>query len=188
LSLTGSKLGCGEGGCGACTVLVSRCVDRDSGEVEHRTVNGCLVSLCSIDGCHVITVEGLSSMSKLNFHPIQSRLAEVSGSQCGFCTPGMVMTLYGIVTSKSNTLPTMQDIEEGFDGNLCRCTGYRPILDTAKTLTSTTFDKCISYPKQSSLSVDRFEFRKKLQDYIPKSIHIIGSTLLDLYIITLMIL
>jgi xanthine dehydrogenase iron-sulfur cluster and FAD-binding subunit A len=184
-------------------VLVSRCVDRDSGEVEHRTVNGCLVSLCSIDGCHVITVEGLSSMSKLNFHPIQSRLAEVSGSQCGFCTPGMVMTLYGIVTSKSNTLPTMQDIEEGFDGNLCRCTGYRPILDTAKTfatdidklpskksstLTSTTFDKCISYPKQSSLSVDRFEFRKKLQDYIPKSIHIIGSTLLDLYIITLMIL
>src|ERR1700722_11746897 len=104
LSLTGPKLGCGEGGCGACTVLVSRCIDQNSGEIEHRTINGCLALLCSVDGCHVITVEGLGSTNKSNIHPIQSRLAELSASQCGFCTPGMVMSLYDTITSK-NDLP-----------------------------------------------------------------------------------
>ncbi|CAF5054429.1 unnamed protein product [Rotaria sp. Silwood1] len=158
------KLGCGEGGCGACTVLVSRCIDRNSGEIEHRTINSCLTLLCSVDGCHVITVEGLGSTNKSNLHPTQSRLAELSASQCGFCTPGMVMSVYGIVTSKNDLPLTMQDIEESLDGNLCRCTGYRPILDAAKTfacdidklpkeksskLTSTTLDKCLSFAKEN---------------------------------------
>ncbi|CAF3600082.1 unnamed protein product [Rotaria sp. Silwood1] len=158
------KLGCGEGGCGACTVLVSQCIDRNSGEIEHRTINSCLALLCSVDGCHVITVEGLGSTNKSNLHPTQSRLAELSASQCGFCTPGMVMSVYGIVTSKNDLPLTMQDIEESLDGNLCRCTGYRPILDAAKTfacdidklpkeksskLTSTTLDKCLSFAKEN---------------------------------------
>ncbi|CAF4473070.1 unnamed protein product [Rotaria sp. Silwood2] len=191
-TLTGTKLGCGEGGCGACTVLISRCIDRDSGEIEHRTINACLAPVCSIDGCHIVTVEGLGSTNKANLHVTQSRLAELFASQCGFCTPGMVMSLYGIVTSKNDSLPTMKDIEESFDGNLCRCTGYRPILDAAKTFacdiqkldyqksssptTSTTFDKFLSYAHQNTSPINQVEFPNKLRDYVPQSIHIKGSS------------
>ncbi|CAF3087056.1 unnamed protein product [Rotaria sp. Silwood2] len=193
LRLTGTKLGCGEGGCGACTVLISRCIDRDSGEIEHRTINACLAPVCSIDGCHIVTVEGLGSTNKANLHVTQSRLAELFASQCGFCTPGMVMSLYGIVTSKNDSLPTMKDIEESFDGNLCRCTGYRPILDAAKTFacdiqkldyqksssptTSTTFDKFLSYAHQNTSPINQVEFPNKLRDYVPQSIHIKGIIL-----------
>ncbi len=191
LGLTGSKLGCGEGGCGACTVLVSRCINQESDDIEYRTVNACLSPLCSVDGCHVITVEGLGSVNKSNLHSIQRRLGELSASQCGFCTPGMVMSLYGTLTSTNNSRPTMQDIEESFDGNLCRCTGYRAILDAAKTFatdfnpihseksssstTSTTFDKCFSYAEQNTFPIDPIEFPKKLRNYIPQSIHIKGT-------------
>ena len=187
-------MGCGEGGCGACTVLISQCVDRHSGRLEHRTVNACLAPICSIDGCHIVTVEGLGSVTKSNLHPTQSRLAEMFGSQCGFCTPGIVMSLYGIVTS-SNHSPssslTMPDIEEAFDGNLCRCTGYRPILDAAKTFamdinklphqdssasksTSTTLDKCLKYVEQNDKNIYQIEFPNELRQYISRSIHIKG--------------
>ncbi|CAF2744826.1 unnamed protein product [Rotaria sp. Silwood2] len=192
LRLTGSKLGCGEGGCGACTVLISRYIGGESDEIEHCTINACLAPLCSVDGCHVITVEGLGSVNKSNLHSTQIRLAELSGSQCGFCTPGMIMSLYGTLTSKNNFLPTMQDIEESFDGNLCRCTGYRSILDTAKTfasdidkihyekssssVTSTTMDKCLSYMEKNSLPFNQVEFPSELRNYIPQSIHIKGSS------------
>ncbi len=190
MGLTGSKLGCGEGGCGACTVLISQCVDPHSGYIEHRTVNACLVPICSVDGCHVITVEGLGSVSKSNLHPTQSRLAELFGSQCGFCTPGIVMSLYGTINSlQDSSSLTLHDIEEAFDGNLCRCTGYRPILDTAKTFakdihklpcrnssktTSTTLDKCLSFVKDNTLSPSQVEFPEKLKHYIPLYIHIKG--------------
>ena len=79
LNLVGTKVACGEGGCGVCTVLISRCIDHRSGEIEHRTVNACLVPFCAVDGFHVVTVEGLRSTSKSNLHPVQSRLAELSG-------------------------------------------------------------------------------------------------------------
>ncbi|CAF3626478.1 unnamed protein product [Rotaria socialis] len=192
LCLTGSKLGCGEGGCGACTVMISRCIDRESGKVEHRTINACLAPLCSVDGCHVITVEGLGSVNKSNIHPIQSRLTELFGSQCGFCTPGMVMSLYGTITTAKTPQPTLQDIEEALDGNLCRCTGYRPILDAVKTFasdikklptgepcatTSTTLDKCILFEKQDSIVSNHIDFPAKLQSYTPQSIHIRGSSM-----------
>ena len=192
LTLTGSKIGCAEGGCGACTVLVSRCIDRESGEIEHRTVNACLASVCSVDGCHVVTVEGLGSVSKSNIHPAQARVAELFGSQCGFCTPGVVMSLYGTLASKSNSSPTMQDIEEGFDGNLCRCTGYRPILDAGKTFAcdtkqlpnqrsspkaSTTLDKCLSYAEQNSSSIDQVKFPDPLRTFVSQSMHIKGKFL-----------
>ena len=192
LGLTGSKLGCGEGGCGACTVLVSQCIDRHTGEIEHRTVNACLTLLCSMDGCHVVTVEGIGSTSRSNLHSVQSRLATLSGSQCGFCTPGMVMSLYGSVTSNSEVPLTMQDIEESLDGNLCRCTGYRPILDAAKTfasdidtlpkkkssqLTSTTLDKCLSFTNEQTHPVAHVEFPPKLKAHTPRSLHIKGDSL-----------
>ncbi len=186
-------MGCGEGGCGACTVLVSQCLDRQSGHLDHRTVNACLAPICSVDGCHVITVEGLGSVAKSNIHPAQSRLAELYGSQCGFCTPGIVMSLYGTITSSKHphSSLTIQDIEEAFDGNLCRCTGYRPILDAAKTfakdvnnlpskdsstspLTSTTLDKCLSFVKKADKEPKQIEFPEELRQYSPQSIHIKG--------------
>ncbi|CAF1623452.1 unnamed protein product [Rotaria magnacalcarata] len=196
LDLTGSKLGCGEGGCGACTVLVSRCVDRDSGALEHRTVNSCLAPLCSVDGCHVVTIEGIGSVAKSNMHPAQSRIAEMYASQCGFCTPGIVMSLYGTLTSSDHphTSLTIQDIEDAFDGNLCRCTGYRPILDAAKTFAkdintlpckdssasksiSTTLDKCLSFAEESNKEIAKVEFPQELREYIPEFTHIKGSTI-----------
>eukprot|EP00903_Cladosiphon_okamuranus_P009641 g9174.t1 len=128
--LTGTKLGCGEGGCGACTVMVSA-FDSDKKEIKHNAVNACLAPVCSVDWCHVTTVEGVGNMRQ-GLHPVQKRIAEMHGSQCGFCTPGIVMALYALL--RSNPSATSTEIEEGLDGNLCRCTGYRPILDAAKSL------------------------------------------------------
>eukprot|EP00752_Nemacystus_decipiens_P001721 g1664.t1 len=128
--LTGTKLGCGEGGCGACTVMVSR-YDSETKELKHGAVNACLAPVCSVDWCHVTTVEGVGTMRQ-GLHPVQRRIAEMHGSQCGFCTPGVVMALYALL--RSNPSATSTQIEEGLDGNLCRCTGYRPILDAAKSL------------------------------------------------------
>ncbi|KAJ2379874.1 hypothetical protein GGI05_006496, partial [Coemansia sp. RSA 2603] len=126
--LTGTKLGCGEGGCGACTVMVSR-YDTVEQRIVHASVNACLCPLYTVDGKHVITVEGLGTAK--NPHAVQQRIALLHGSQCGFCTPGFVMSLYTLLRNNPN--PTEHDVEECFDGNLCRCTGYRPILDAAKT-------------------------------------------------------
>ncbi|KAJ2663363.1 hypothetical protein IW148_002493 [Coemansia sp. RSA 1199] len=126
--LTGTKLGCGEGGCGACTVMVST-YNVDLGRPTHATANACLYPLYAMDGKHVVTVEGLGSAK--HPHPVQQRIALLHGSQCGFCTPGFVMSLYTLLRNNPN--PSELDIEECFDGNLCRCTGYRPILDAAKT-------------------------------------------------------
>ncbi|KAK0706964.1 molybdopterin binding aldehyde oxidase/xanthine dehydrogenase [Lasiosphaeria miniovina] len=132
IGLTGTKLGCGEGGCGACTVVVSQ-YNPTTKQIYHASVNACLAPLASIDGKHVITVEGIGNVKKP--HPAQERVAKSHGSQCGFCTPGIVMSLYALLRNNSN--PTEHDVEEAFDGNLCRCTGYRPILDAAQTFTKT---------------------------------------------------
>ncbi|KAJ3009322.1 hypothetical protein HKX48_008030 [Thoreauomyces humboldtii] len=123
---TGIKLGCGEGGCGSCTVMVSSYSEEHG--VTHSSVNGCLAPACAIEGKHVVTVEGIGSSK--NPHPTQEAIALSHGSQCGFCTPGIVMSLYTL--TQNNKAPTGHEIEEAFDGNLCRCTGYRPILDGAQ--------------------------------------------------------
>ncbi|KAL2265292.1 hypothetical protein VTJ83DRAFT_6392 [Remersonia thermophila] len=128
IGLTGTKLGCGEGGCGACTVVVSQ-YNPTTRRIYHASVNACLAPLVSVDGKHVITVEGIGSSKRP--HPAQERIAKSHGSQCGFCTPGIVMSLYALL--RNNPEPTEHDVEEAFDGNLCRCTGYRPILDAAQT-------------------------------------------------------
>ncbi|KAF9980868.1 hypothetical protein BGZ65_004578, partial [Modicella reniformis] len=128
IGLTGSKLGCAEGGCGACTVMVSS-FDKVTQHISHLNVNACLTPLCSVEGKHVITIEGLGDHK--NPHPVQERIALCYGSQCGFCTPGIAMSLYALL--RNNPTPSEHDVEESFDGNLCRCTGYRPILDAAKS-------------------------------------------------------
>ena len=92
-------------------------------------MNACLAPLASLDGKHVITIEGIGNTKRP--HPTQERIAKSNGSQCGFCTPGIVMSLYALL--RNNEGPSKEEVEEAFDGNLCRCTGYRPILDAAQT-------------------------------------------------------
>ncbi|KAI9889226.1 MAG: hypothetical protein M1814_005675 [Vezdaea aestivalis] len=131
IGLTGTKLGCAEGGCGACTVVVSQW-NPTTKKVYHASVNACLAPLASVDGKHVITIEGIGNVKSP--HPTQERLAKGNGSQCGFCTPGIVMSLYALIRNDPN--PSEHDVEEAFDGNLCRCTGYRPILDAAQSFSA----------------------------------------------------
>ncbi|RAL09404.1 xanthine dehydrogenase [Aspergillus homomorphus CBS 101889] len=135
--LTGTKLGCGEGGCGACTVVLQTRHPR-SRRLVHRAVNACLYPLVGVVGKHVITVEGLGNVD--HPHPLQERLAKLHGSQCGFCTPGIVMSLYAIIrnaydpqTGAFNLSEEDIEMKGHLDGNLCRCTGYMPILQAAKT-------------------------------------------------------
>ncbi|ORX93867.1 hypothetical protein BCR34DRAFT_230449, partial [Clohesyomyces aquaticus] len=141
-NLKGTKLGCGEGGCGACTVVLqvpdSRTPDSGRRRIKHLAVNACLFPLIGIDGKHVITVEGIGSVEKP--HPLQERIAKLHGSQCGFCTPGIVMSLYSLVRNaydpeakKFKLSERDVELEGHLDGNLCRCTGYKPILQAAKT-------------------------------------------------------
>ncbi|KAM9316879.1 xanthine dehydrogenase/oxidase [Gastrophryne carolinensis] len=129
LGLPGTKLGCGEGGCGACTVMVSRFCPFQQ-KILHYSVNACLSPLCALHHCSITTVEGIGS-TKTRLHPIQERIAKSHGSQCGFCTPGIVMSLYALL--RNTPQPSMEEIENAFQGNLCRCTGYRPILQGFRT-------------------------------------------------------
>nr|XP_043868146.1 aldehyde oxidase 1-like [Solea senegalensis] len=129
LRLTGTKYGCGGGGCGACTIMVSR-YQPASKTIRHFSANACLLPLCQLHGAAVITVEGIGS-TKTRIHPVQERIAKAHGSQCGFCTPGMVMSMYTLLRNRPQ--PTMEDITQALAGNLCRCTGYRPIIDGCRT-------------------------------------------------------
>ena len=133
---TSPKVGCGEGGCGACAVLVQEIDVSGNSQgtpqtVCTRTTNACLTPLCSMFGKHVVTTEGLGSSTE-GFHPVQKRVADYNGTQCGFCTPGMVMSIYAQLEA-SDGKPTEREMENCFDGQLCRCTGYRPLLDAAKS-------------------------------------------------------
>jgi xanthine dehydrogenase small subunit len=124
--LTGSKEGCAEGDCGACTVLVGRLVD---GRLVYESVNSCIRFMGSLNATHVVTVEHLKGEDGL-LHPVQQAMVDCHGSQCGFCTPGIVMSLYGLWLSEDN--PSRERIEQALQGNLCRCTGYEPIVKAAE--------------------------------------------------------
>lgn len=132
--LTGAKLGCGEGGCGACTVLVTR-FDTHSRTLHHAPVNACLFPMPALDGAAVTTVEAIGDRAG-GLAPIQEALANANGSQCGFCTPGIVMSAYAMLRQRAadGVAVTEENIEHAFDGNLCRCTGYRPILAGLRSL------------------------------------------------------
>ena len=123
---TGTKEGCAEGDCGACTIVVARL--RDGGLV-YEPVNACIALLGSLDGAELITVEDLGDAEHL--HPVQEAMVRHHGSQCGFCTPGIVMSLFALHHANHTTI-NRATIDEALAGNLCRCTGYKPIIAAAE--------------------------------------------------------
>ena len=112
--LTGTKHGCGVGDCGSCTVLVNG-----------DPINSCLALAASVDGCEVVTIEGLADGKEL--HPIQASFVEKGAIQCGFCSPGMILSSKALLETNPN--PTEADIRQALSGNLCRCTGYQKIVE-----------------------------------------------------------
>jgi xanthine dehydrogenase small subunit len=125
----GTKEGCAEGDCGACTVVIAE-LNRSGDKVTLKAINSCIQFLPTLDGKELITVESLASGNEL--HPAQSAMIRNHGSQCGFCTPGFVMSLYALYETNPN--PGRQDIDDALAGNLCRCTGYRPIIAAANEM------------------------------------------------------
>ncbi len=127
--LRGTKQGCGEGDCGACTVSIAR--PDAGGNLVYRPVNACILFMGMVNGAAIRTVEGLAT-SDDQLHPVQTAMVENDASQCGFCTPGFVMTLYTAYQNGSGLGP--DEVDDTIAGNLCRCTGYRPIVEAAASL------------------------------------------------------
>ncbi|MCC5961602.1 MAG: xanthine dehydrogenase small subunit [Rhodobacteraceae bacterium] len=149
--LTGTKEGCAEGDCGACTVLVGR-LGPDG--LSYAPVNACIRFLASLDGCHVVTVEYLAGPDGA-LHPVQRAMVEHHASQCGFCTPGFVMALYALWMAVPH--PTELQIAHALQCNLCRCTGYAPIIRAAKAVSE--YDT----PSQDHLTRERDAISARLQ-------------------------
>ena len=134
----GVKEGCAEGDCGACTIVLSELCDN---KLKYKTIDSCLVFLPMIHGKQLITVENLAIKKEKEtvLHPVQQMMVETNGSQCGYCTPGIVMSLFGLYKNHNN--PSREIIEDALTGNLCRCTGYQSIIEAAeKACSNNGFD------------------------------------------------
>ncbi|XP_061717702.1 xanthine dehydrogenase-like [Cydia pomonella] len=151
--LRSTKYMCREGGCGACVVAAAR-----PGERPHA-VNSCLVSVTSCQDWEITTIEDIGNRLK-GYHPLQKTLAKLNGTQCGYCSPGWVMAMYGLLQSKENL--TMLEIEQSLGSNICRCTGYRPILEAFKKFASDA-------PKEKILDIEDLSICKKSGETCRKS-------------------
>jgi xanthine dehydrogenase small subunit len=128
--LCGTKEGCAEGDCGACTVVIGRLDDNN--RVNYKAINACILFLPVLDGCQLVTVEHLKSDDG-QLHPAQQAMVDHHGSQCGFCTPGFVMSMFAMYINQEER-PSRQQVNDTLSGNLCRCTGYRPIIDASQAM------------------------------------------------------
>ncbi len=128
LKKTGTKEGCAEGGCGACTIVLG---ELENKKIKYKAINSCISFTPTLHGKQLIVVENLVSKNG-SYHPVQEAMAKYHASQCGFCTPGFVMSIFAMSKNKKNN--NNDDIKDAISGNLCRCTGYRPIIDAAKNI------------------------------------------------------
>lgn len=137
--MCGTKEGCASGDCGACTVMIGSVAEKSDGNtIQYTTVNACIAPVAAFDGKHIVTIEHLQRDEQL--HPAQEAMIDNHGSQCGFCTPGIVLSLACMYennkTGVNNTSTKRSDVCKAISGNLCRCTGYRPIIDAGQNLNS----------------------------------------------------
>ncbi|GHA17601.1 xanthine dehydrogenase small subunit [Devosia pacifica] len=149
--LRGTKEGCAEGDCGACTVLIGRLAGDN---LVYESVTSCIRFVASLDGCHVVTVEHLAREGVMN--PVQQAMVEHHGSQCGFCTPGFVMSLYALWMKTPR--PSRAQVEQALQGNLCRCTGYAPIIRAAEAMSD------YGAPEADPLRAERQSIKARLQE------------------------
>ena len=148
LKKTGTKEGCAEGGCGSCTVVLGELIENN---ITYKAINSCIAFVPSLEGKQLIIVEDLISKDEL--HPVQKAMVNYHGSQCGFCTPGFVMSLFAMYKNYSSYKEDI--IKDSIQGNLCRCTGYRPIIDAAKSLNKENKFDHFSKNKKITLSLLR---------------------------------
>ena len=158
LRLTATKEGCGEGDCGACTVVIGEAVN---GKLTYKAINSCIRLAHSVDGMAVWTAEDIGAAGTPELHPAQEAMVQCHGSQCGFCTPGFVMSLFGMYqNSQGGQGITRESAQADLSGNLCRCTGYRPILEAA--------EKMGSLPLPTGCAVDEVATLKSLKAIRPQ--------------------
>ena len=158
--LCGTKEGCAEGDCGACTVTIG---ELQGSKMSYQAVNSCISFVCSLHGKHLITVEGIKQGDKL--HPLQQCMVSAHGSQCGFCTPGFVMSLYTLCYQEEPKF-NRQQMNDLLAGNLCRCTGYRPIVSAAKKFLKRKNLSRYAYSDQSVAAQLKKQHFKKSHSFI----------------------
>lgn len=158
LGLCGTKVVCAEGDCGACTVMIGRL---ENGTMVYKPINSCIQYLCQLDCSHLVTVEGLKQNGKLN--PVQEAMVECHGAQCGYCTPGFVVAMCSMF-DEGKPLTACQ-IKDGLTGNLCRCTGYEPIVAAGLAVDFAEWEPISKlYPAENML--------KQFKEYLQKPLHI----------------
>ncbi len=143
LKKTGTKEGCAEGGCGACTIVLG---ELENKKIKYKAINSCISFTPTLHGKQLIVVENLVSKDG-SYHPVQEAMAKYHASQCGFCTPGFVMSIFAMSKNKKNN--NNNDIKDAISGNLCRCTGYRPIIDAAKNIKKNYSDEFYKNSKKT---------------------------------------
>lgn len=167
VGLTGTKIGCKQGGCGACTVLLSEWDDTTQ-TVVNSSVNSCMKPLAALDGMMITTVEGTGSVKSETISTVQKCIADNNGTQCGFCTPGWVMAMTAAVVERGSKPGTKAEIEELFDGNICRCTGYRPILYGFKKEFASDWNKVVDEKDSMTCMTDLAEAVKNVAPFVLK--------------------